>query len=73
MKKHRRAFRDIRYLLNQMFIDTELMRPSEIFKYVLYKFNLKEIYKNDEDVLIRYKKLEDFYSLLLELDKDTKF
>lgn len=72
MKKHRRAFRDIRYLLNQMFIDTELMRPSEIFKYVLYKFNLKEIYKNDEDVLIRYKKLEDFYSLLLELDKDTK-
>lgn len=71
MKKHLRAFMNIRCLLNQMFIDTSSMRPSEIFKYVLYKFKLKEIYRND-DAPIRYEKLEDFYSLLLTLDKDTK-
>lgn len=71
MKKHKRAFEMIRGLLNQMFIDTDFMRPSEIFEYILYKFNLKDMYNGDDEVT-RYEKLEDFHSLLRTLDKDTK-
>lgn len=71
MKKHMKSFENIRDLLNIMFKDTESMRPSEIFEYVLYKFNLKEIYK-DEEAHTRYEKLEDFHSLLLTLDDSTK-